>query len=232
MSDDPDLSPLASIGDPFADAASAPPRATAPAIPAGERGSPTRSRVRTVRWIAFVAALLFEVPRVLLSHHRRDMTAVSGGELAVGLLLPLAAAAAALLAATRKGARGLGLSAQAIAVLAVAAPALFYALTFAGAPATAPDPDFWLHAAKCAYTTAFLTLGPVLLAFWAFRRSFAAAAAWRTAALGVAAGALAAAAMSIACPLTGAWHVVLGHGGMMLVAGLAGALLAPAVSRS
>jgi hypothetical protein len=231
---EPDLSQLGAIGDPFADAASAPPRVPLepPRVPGGDKASPTRARVRMVRWIAFVAALVFEVPCVVLSHHRRDMTALPLPEFAVGLLLPLAAAAVALLAATRRGPRGLGMPARAIITLAVAAPALFYLVTMAGAPAAGADPDFWLHAAKCAYTTAFLTVGPLLLGLWAFRRSFAAAAAWRTAALGVAAGCLAATAMSIACPMAGAAHVILGHGLMMLVAGFAGALLAPAISRS
>jgi hypothetical protein len=231
---DPDLSQLGAIGDPFAEvvAQPAPVSLDPPRIPEGDKASPTRARVRTVRWVAFFAALLFEVPTVLLSHHRRDMSAVSFPELAVGLLLPLASAALALLAASRKGPRGLGLPASGIITLALAAPALFYAVTVGGAPGQAPDPDFWLHAAKCAYTTAFLTLGPLLLGLYAFRRSFAAAAGWRTAALGVAAGSLAAAAMSIACPMAGAAHVILGHGLLMIVAGFAGALLAPAISRS
>jgi|CZKU01.1.fsa_nt_gi hypothetical protein len=231
--DEHDLARLAAIGDPFADDAAAPVRSLEPPrIPAGENASPTRSRVRAIRWIAFAAALLFEVPHLVFARHRRDVTAVAPAELAVGLGLPLAVAAVAFFAGTRRGARGLGLPARVIAGLAVAAPALFALGTLAGAPDNAPDPAFWQHAAGCASTTAVLALGPVALGLWAFRRAFAVAAPWRTAALGIAAGGIAAAVMSIACPITGAWHVLLGHGTMMLAAGLAGALLAPAVSRS
>ena len=80
--------------------------------------------------------------------------------------------------------------------------------------------------------TGLLALGPLALGLWAFRRAFAAAAGWRTAAVGVAAGGLAAATMSLACPITTAAHVIVGHGLAMIVAGLAGALLAPAIARS
>jgi hypothetical protein len=41
-----------------------------------------------------------------------------------------------------------------------------------------------------------------------------------------------AATMSIACPNAAASHVIVGHGLMMLVGALAGALVAPLVSRS
>jgi hypothetical protein len=229
----PDLGSLGSMGDPFADEASAPPRAMAPPpVPAGEGASPTRSRVRASRRIAFVAALVFEVAFVIVDPHRRDLASASPLELAVGLAIPLTAAGAAFMAATRRGARGMGLSAGAIATLALTAPVLFALATLVGAPAVGSDPRFWRHAEGCAAVTSVLALGPMALGLWSFRRAFAVAAAWRTAALGVAAGALAAAAMSLACPLAGAWHVILGHGTMMLAAGLAGAWLAPAVSRS
>jgi hypothetical protein len=230
---DRDLAALGAIGDPFADEASAPLRAMGPPpVPSAEGASPTRSRVHASRRIAFVAALIFEVAFVIVDPHRRDLAGASGLELAVGLAIPLATAAAAFMAATRRGAHGMGLSAGAIATLALTAPVLFILATLVGAPAVASDPSFWRHAEGCATVTSILALGPMALGLWSFRRAFAVAATWRTAALGVAAGALAAAAMSLACPLTGAWHVILGHGTMMIVAGLAGAWLAPAVSRS
>ena len=233
MHDDPDLSRLAAIGDPFADDANAPARATeAPRIPGGEGASPTRSNVRRARRIAFAAALVFEVTGVILDPHRRDLSGASPLELFAGLAIPLAAATLAFAAVTQRGPHGLGLRARSIAILAAAAPAFFLLATLVGAPDTAADPRFWRHAAGCAGVTAFLTLGPLALGLGAFRRAFVAAAPWRTAALGVAAGALAACTMSLICPITGAWHVIVGHGAMMLAAGLAGALLAPALSRS
>ena len=59
-----------------------------------------------------------------------------------------------------------------------------------------------------------------------------AAAGWRTAAMGVAAGALSASTMSLACPLTYATHVIVGHGVVMIVTAVIGGLLAPLLARS
>jgi hypothetical protein len=114
----------------------------------------------------------------------------------------------------------------------VLAPLLFTVGTAVTAPPAADDPLFWKHAAICASVTLVLSLGPLGLALWAFRRAFATASTWRTAALGVAAGGLGAATMSIACANSAASHVIVGHGVMMLVCGLAGALIAPAMARS
>jgi len=38
--------------------------------------------------------------------------------------------------------------------------------------------------------------------------------------------------MSLACPITAAAHVILGHGLVMVVAALIGALVGPALARS
>ena len=240
MNDDPDFARLATIGDPFADEANAPVRsADSPRLPDGgangakaQGAPPTRARVRATRRVAFAAALLFEVAFVALDPHRRPLEDASPLELIVGLAIPLAAATVAFMAATQRGPRGLGLPAGAMTLGTLMAPALFVVATLAGAPEATTDPTFWRHAAGCASVTAILALGPLALALWSFRRAFAASAPWRTAALGMAAGALAAGAMSLACPITGALHVLLGHGTMMLVAALAGAWLAPAFSRS
>jgi hypothetical protein len=240
MNDDPDFARLAAIGDPFADEASAPVRSADPPRLAdggadgakAQGASPTRARVRATRRVAFVAALLFEVAFVTFDPHRRPLEEASPLELIVGLAIPLTAAAVAFMAATQRGPRGLGLPARAVALGTLVAPALFVVATLAGAPDAGSDPRFWRHAAGCASITAILALGPLALALWSFRRAFAAAATWRTAALGIAAGAFAAGAMSLACPITGALHVLLGHGAMMLVAALAGAWLAPVISRS
>jgi hypothetical protein len=63
------------------------------------------------------------------------------------------------------------------------------------------------------------------MAAFAFRRAFVAASTLRSAVLGVACGALAASTMSIVCPHEGALHVLLGHGTMMVVGGILGALV-------
>jgi hypothetical protein len=231
MNEEFDINRLADIGDPFAADASAPVRPMDPArMP--PRRSPTRPRLRALRAGTLAAALLYEAAWLVFRERRPDLAAASQAGLALGLAIPLAASALALAAATRKGVRGLGAPVAGIAALAVAAPVLFAVATMLSAPPEAGDPLFWTHAAGCATVTTILALGPLALGLWAFRHAFPVAAGWRTAAIGVAAGALAAGTMSLACPITTATHVIVGHGIVMVLTGLAGALLAPAVARS
>ncbi len=230
MNDDFDLNRLADIGDPFAEDVSAPIRPMDPSRT--PKQSPTRSRMRALRAVALVAALLYDAAWLVLRERRPDLASMSTAGLVLGIAIPLTAAGLALGTAMRSGPRGLGLPAARMAASAIAVPAFFAAATLLAAPPDAGDPLFWRHAAGCMAVTAILTLGPLALALWAFRRAFAAAAAWRTAAVGLAAGSLAAATMSLACPISAASHVILGHGLVMIVAAVAGALLAPALARS
>jgi hypothetical protein len=231
MNDDFDLNRLADIGDPFAEDASARirpmDRSRTPLGP-----SPTRSRMRTTRAIALAAALLYDAAWLVFHERRPDLGSMSTVGLVLGIAIPLSAACLALGAAVRRGPRGLGIPAGRMAALAIAGPVLFVVATLVAAPPDAGDPLFWRHAAGCMAVTAILALGPMALALWAFRHAFAAAAGWRTAAVSLAAGAFAAATMSLACPITAASHVIVGHGLVMIVAALAGALLAPALARS
>ena len=230
MKEDLDLQQLADIGDPFAQDAGAPIRPLDRSRTAASP-SPTRARTRALRVIALGAAVLCDVGW-LLFHTRGNLGQQAFSSVAVGIAIPLVAAAVALAAAVRRGPRGLGAPAARIAALAVGAPILFAAATLVAAPPEAGDPLFWRHAVGCMTVTALLTLGPLALGLWAFRHGFAAAAGWRTAAIGVAAGALAATTMSLHCSITTAGHVIVGHGLVMIFAGLAGALLAPTVARS
>ncbi len=229
MNDDLDLEPFADIGDPFAESA----RAPAPPLDSKSLGrSLTRARARAWRGGALAVALLLEAAFLVFKERRPDLASLSAPQIALGLAVPLVAAALALVAVVRSGKRGLGLSAAGIGALAVAAPAVFAIGTLLAAPAGGEDPHFWLHAAGCMTVSAILAVGPMALGLWAYRHAFVAAAPWRTAAIGLAAGSLAAATMSLACPISTASHVILGHGVVMLMAALAGALLAPAVARS
>lgn len=231
MSDDFDLKQLAEIGDPFAEDARAPiPPMDRPAARLAR--SPTRSRVRVLRAIALVLALGYDAAWVVFHERRADLATASSGSLSLGIVIPLAAAALGLIAALRPGPRGLGHPASKLAALAVGGPVVFLLGTLIAAPLGGEDALFWRHAAVCMAATALLALGPMALGLWVFRNAFAAVAGWRTAALGVAAGGLAAATMSLACPITAATHVILGHGLVMVVAGLIGALLGPAFARS
>lgn len=174
--------------------------------------------------MAVAAVLVYEAGWLLVVEHRADVSELSGTRIATGLLVPLVAAAVALVGCRVPGRRGLGAPVAWLLSLCVLPAALFALGTWATSP---PDTEgnFWSLVVRCMGVTALLTAGPLALGGLVFRHAFAAASRWRTAALGVACGAVAAATMSLACRHTGALHVMLGHGAMMVIAGVAGALV-------
>ncbi len=226
MKSDFDLQRFVDIPDPFADAAEsiAPPPREFPS-----RYGPTRSDVRATRMAALGGAFAYEVLGLMLLKTRPDLVSMPVWSIAVGLMIPAAGAGIALGAATRTGDEGLGEPVGRVAALAIGAPVLFAAATLLVAPNSlasyARDDAFWQQARSCIVTSAMLGAGPLLLGAWAARRAFVAAARWRAAALGIACGALAAAMLSLVCPNGDAFHVLVGHGTMMIVMGLAGALV-------
>jgi hypothetical protein len=223
MSGKLDLHRFDEIPDPFAGEARAPIR---PIDARSITPSPPRARVEAARAVALAAALLFEASWLVAVERRPDLASLSPLRLAVGLLIPFGAAAIALWAAARRGPRGLGEPVARLAIAAAASPTFFTVFTLLAAPGDSHDRAFWRHLAHCAMAAAFLAAGPLALGAWALARAFVAASRWRAAALGMACGALAAATMSVACPIGDALHVLVGHGGVVLVGGLAGAALA------
>ena len=227
MSDDLDLQRMTEIPDPF--------RPSRGPVPGGVQpvgASSARRQVRRNRAIAAAAAVAYEVGWVLVVERRRDLGQLPAWTIALGLVIPLAAAALALVAVTGSGRRGLGAPASWLAGLTVMPPALFAVATLVTGPLDGGEGHFWNLAVRCMGVTALLTAGPLALGAVVFRHAFAAASVWRTAALGVACGAMAAATMSLACWHVGALHAIVGHGAMMLVGGFAGALLGRRVTRS
>jgi len=221
--DDLDLRRLADIPDPFSGAAGKAPR------PHGERPtapSPARARVRELRVMAVAVALLSQAVWLTLVERRSDMAASSPWALLLGIGIPLVAAALALTAAAGPGSIGLGEPMSRLAALVALSVAVFVVgTTLFGAPQDSEAGLFWGHALRCMAVTAVLAAAPLALGVWSFRHAFAAAATWRSALLGVASGALAAATMSLACSNGGALHVLVGHGAMMLAGGAVGAAL-------
>jgi hypothetical protein len=225
--DDMDLARLAEIPDPFA--AAAPPRAPAP------RGLPPslpRERVHRLRAGALVVAVLSEVLWTSLVDHRADLGTASRTSLALGLGIPLTAGVVALRAASRRGDFGLGESTRRLAGLVLMSVAVFAVGTALAAPADAEPVGFWSHTLRCAVVTAVLAAAPLALGLGVFRHAFVTSARLRSAGIGVAAGALAAATMSIVCSSGGVVHVLLGHGTMMIAGGLAGLLLGGKVTQA
>jgi hypothetical protein len=224
-----DLDRLKDIPDPFAGAAGAPLRAPPPK---GMPASPSRAALRSERTIALVVAVVYEGLWLLLVEHRADLGVASRLGLAIGLGVPLGACVLALGAAMRGGGLGLGGSARRLAALAGASVAVFVVGTMMFAPADTEGARFWGHTLQCMAITCGLAAVPLALGVWAFRRSFVASSRWRGACLGAAAGGLAAATMSILCSTDGAAHVLLGHGVMIVVGGLAGAVFGERVMRA
>jgi hypothetical protein len=232
--DDLDLARLAEIPDPYA--APAPVRAAAPK---GLAPSPARARVHQLRVGALVVALLSEVVWTVLVEHRPDLGTASRTSLALGLGIPLAAAVVALPAASRRGPFGLGESARRLAVLVGVSLVVFLvgtamrpALAVQASPPDAEQVGFWSHTLRCALITAVLAAAPLALGLGVFRHAFVSSARLRSAGIGVAAGALAAATMSIVCSTDGVVHVLLGHGTMMIAGGLAGLLLGKKITQA
>jgi hypothetical protein len=226
MNDDLDLSRLRQIPDPFAAPSDAPP------MRAPEWPSPTRQRVRRDRGIAAVAVVLYEVGWVAFVERRADLASLPPWVIAAGLLVPLVATALAFGAVVARGRRGLGVSTAWLAALSALPPLLFAVVTLAVNP---PDPEgepFWNLVARCIGVSSVLVAIPLALGAMVFRHAFPGASMWRTAALGVACGGLGAATMSLVCRHGGAFHVVLGHGAMMIVGGAVGALLGRRMTRA
>jgi hypothetical protein len=225
-----DLNRLGEIPDPYA-----PPAAGVTARPldaASLPPSPTRARVRRARAAALVSALLFNGAWIAFVERRRDLAALAPRSVALGLGVPLLAALVALVAVARRGSRGLGGRVVELAALACGPPLFFAIGTLASATATPNAGPFVGPALRCMSAAALLAAAPFAVALLAMRRSFAASAGWRTAALGVTCGALAAATMSVACPNGEPMHVLVAHGAMMLVVGIAGAWLGARVTRA
>jgi hypothetical protein len=222
MSREPSLPNFADIPDPFGEVGpgGAPLRPT-PRTPAP---SPTRGRIRGMRAIAWASALLYEV--ALAAQLHTHAAGRSHDTLMVGLAAPLAAGGIVLAVGTRRGPLGLGPPASRVALATLVGPTLFVAASLFLLPADVDDGHYWGHALACVVTGACLAAGPVALIALAWRHAFPAAARWRTAALGVACGAMATTTLSLVCPVTSAWHVAVGHGAAMMLGGLVGAAIA------
>jgi hypothetical protein len=226
-----DLRRLADIPDPLGAAASEG-AALRPLDLGSLPPSPTRARVRTARAAALASALLLNGAWLAFVERRRDLASLPPSAIAVGVAIPLLAAAVALAGVVRSGPRGLGVRIAELVALVCAPPLLFAIGTLATVPAPDDAGPFLGPALRCMGVAALLALAPFVVAVLVMRRSFVSSIAWRTAALGVACGGLAAATMSVACSSRDPMHVLVAHGAMMLVVGVAGAFAGSRVTRA
>jgi hypothetical protein len=219
---------LARIPDPFAREAG---EVLPPCAALARPESPSRSRRRAVAVAAACGAVLYDAVALAFFKTRPDLATASTPLLALELAVPLGVGALALAGAARTGRIGLGEPAGKLAAWVIGAPLLFALVTLAAFPHDVADGAFWSRTQTCFLVTALLGAGPLTLAAFALRSSFAAAAGWRTAAIGIASGALAASSIALVCPDGGAFHVLVGHGAMMLVMGLFSAALVRSTTR-
>lgn len=224
MKDEFDLQCIADVPDPLTALAHVPVRAQGPVTTAP---SHTRSRVASIRATALGAALLYEGLWLAFMSKRDDLHSIAPFRLFVEVAVPIGAAVLALTAAT-PGERGLAKPRARLATMTLLAPILIMAASVLLSVASAGPADegpFWPHCLRCFAWTSVYSGGPIVFAVWAFRRSFVGAPAWRTAAVAIACAATGAATMSLVCSSDGPAHVIIGHGGTMLVAALLGAAL-------
>jgi hypothetical protein len=197
--------------------------------------SPTRAQVGHVRTIALVAALAYEVGWIAIMNKRDDLHTMSPLALLIEVSIPLGAAVLAVFAATAPGSRGLGEPKARMATMSLLAPAIFVLFTVALSMVVhvgeVDEGPFWTHALRCFAWTSLYSLGPLVLAGWAFRRSFVVAPTWRMSSLAMAAGAAGAATMVFICSVGTPVHVLVGHGGPMVVGALLGVLLGRGVGQ-
>ncbi|MDP8999137.1 MAG: NrsF family protein [Myxococcota bacterium] len=222
MKEDFDLDRIADIPDPMPGLATltASPRRAMPFL-----DPPTRSHVVVVRYVALVVALLYQGMWLVVFNKRGDLDAVPRTTLFMEIAIPTVAAMLALTAAISPGERGMGAPKGRLTVLVWMAPIVFLVATLFGGPADVDGESFWPHALRCFMLVALFSAAPLALACWAFRRAFVGAPAWRVAALAMACAATGATTMSFLCSQGSPVHVLVGHGGMLLVAGLGGAAL-------
>ena len=165
--------------------------------------SPTRPRTRGVRVVAVVAAVAFELLLVW------KMGLRSGGGfgpslVGVAVLLPTVAVVL-LLSAVRTSASRRG---HVLGVVALAALVFVVTTLLTGGEGESS----LVGMGRCVVGTSMMAAGPAVLAILAMRHAFVTGASLRTAALGVGAGVLAAAATRLYCPNDGLGHVLVSHG--------------------
>jgi hypothetical protein len=219
---------LARIPDPFAREA----RNALPApAPRPSGASSSRPRRRALYVAAASGAVLYEAVGLAYFKIRPDLGTASTALVSLELALPFAVALAVLVAVARRGNLGLGEPTAKLGAWLFGAPLVFAVATLAIFPHAQVDAGFWSRAENCFLVTACLGAGPLTLAALALRNTFAAAAGWRTAAVGVVCGALAASTIALVCPQSAALHVLIGHGAIVLVMGLVGAMFVGRATR-
>jgi hypothetical protein len=202
------------IPNPFAGELDAP----VPVIdPARFPASPPRQHVLRRRLAALALSALCELGLLALLGTRADLAGVPWSYLLLSAGLPLLAAVLALALGERR------------AILAVALLLAMYFAGQLGAGAIDWPQRFaawrWL---KCSGLSALLASAPLVITVLAFRHAFATQSRRRSALLGGVCAALAASTLRLHCPNDLLLHVLIAHGGpVLLITALAAIVAAP-----
>jgi hypothetical protein len=196
------------------------------------RSGSTRGERSRARKLALLVAGGWLAGQLAITGIRWDMGEVPlGYSLACGVA-PFLAGLVCLIAALRPGRLGLGSRVGMLAGLAVVAPLIFTISNYALSP---PYPEAPLGSFKngvfCFNIAIAWTLLPLLAAGISLKGSFVSRAGWRSALVGAGAGLIVATTSMLRCPLSGAWHMALSHGGAVIASALLGAFVLARVTR-
>jgi hypothetical protein len=187
---------------------------------------PTRAELVKRRRAAVALSVAWLIVQFLAFGMRGDLARLSFGYL-LGLIgAPFSAGILAIVAASRHGRLGLGVRPALVVMLALVCPLIFLV---AGLVMPAPYPrgetGNLMFGAYCLNSTIAWALLPIASAAVVLRGAFAAAAVWRSALLGGGCGLVAAALFTLHCPVVGKAHIVLAHGGAVLVSAVLGGVV-------
>lgn len=208
--------------------------ATTPPVELWSRvhGEPeTLGRTHMKRALALTASLLWAGAELAALGIRGDLAELSISYVFVLFVAPFALGVVSVVVALGRGRLGLGPRFSVVALLAIVG-----SLSVGGAGLIVPEP---VSAARadlrslffCANLALVWAAVPLVAAALSLRGAFASSPVWRSALLGTAIGLGAAVAAELRCPLSDRAHVAFAHGGAVLFATFASALLLSRVTR-
>jgi hypothetical protein len=212
MSSDFDLRAFDDIPDPTASSGAAPlpPPKELPA-------SPSRGALRLRRALAAVFALGAAAVFALALGPRSDLREASHGGLVPTIAVVLLAALAGWFAAVHRPSSGAARWAPWLL-----APFALFAIAGVVHSGTGTPESMLRATIACLVGSMAIAVLPLAALLYAYRHAFATSARKRSLAIGIACGAIAAAAMELHCSVDSAAHMIVGHGSALLLAGLLG----------
>ncbi len=217
------------IPDPLGAAELLPPPVPGPGIGAG----PARGTLRRTRWLGLLVSAVWLAGQLGIIGIRGDMPKVPLGYTLGFAVAPALAGALCFFVALSPGRLGLGLRVGVLALLALLGPVAFAVSAYAFSPPYPGAPlGELMHGVFCFNMALAFTIVPLIVAGFALRNAFATSAVYKSALIGAGAGLLVSTTSMLRCPLSGALHMGLSHGGAVIASALLGALVLSRVTRA